>query len=80
LTEHVENTVKEHFKRKELEKKDKPINPSNFNFFIGMCEENKKSSFQSSVPKEAVNRTACCGKPGTTRAIGVFEIIEAHYC
>jgi len=34
--------VIEHFKRKVLEKKVKPINLGDLKFFIGICEANKK--------------------------------------
>ena len=33
--------VTEHFK-KELEKKEKPINPNDLKFFLGMCKANKR--------------------------------------
>jgi len=36
--------VKENFKRKEPEKKDKVVKPSDLKFFIGMCKANKKKN------------------------------------
>ena len=42
LTEHVQAAVKEHFRKKTPEKKEKEINPGDLNFFIGMTEANKR--------------------------------------
>ena len=36
--------VKENFKRKEQEKKNKVVKPSDLKFFIGMCKANKKKN------------------------------------
>ena len=48
--------VKENFKRKEPEKKDKVVKPSDLKFFIGMCKANKKkfiplSDYDRSITK-----------------------------
>ena len=42
LTEHVQAAVKEHFRKKTPEKKEKEINPGDLKFFIGMTEANKR--------------------------------------
>ena len=48
--------VKEHFKKMEPVKKEKPINPGDLKFFIGMCKANKKkfiplSDYDRSITK-----------------------------
>ena len=47
--EHVENAIKEHFKKKEPEKKDKPINPEDLKKFIGMAEANRRKFIPKSL-------------------------------
>ena len=44
--------MKENFKRKEPEKKDKVVKPSDLKFFIGMCKANKKKIILQDPPSD----------------------------
>ena len=48
----TQERVKEHFKSKPKKEPEKVINPGQLNFFIGMCEANKRKFILKELPSD----------------------------